>query len=144
MFAAMGSVRSRCRLEKGEEKKMNPTYSFKSALEASERINWRIEDIIGGDKRLDFTRPFMPEGLARIPGLSFLSADEQRVLNQIRGHEYLSMFGLVEEFILPFVVDHARAALGADDYRIRALLRFAGEEAKHIHLFKRFQAEFNH
>jgi hypothetical protein len=122
---------------------MKSPYSFKGALEASERINWRIEDIIGGDKRLDFSRPFLPEALARVGTLPFLSPEERRVLNQIRGHEYLSMFGLVEEFILPFVVDHARAALGADDYRIRALLRFAGEEAKHIHLFKRFQAEFN-
>ena len=122
---------------------MKSSYSFKGALEASERINWRIEDIIGGDKRLDFTKPFLPEALARVTSLGFLTADERRVLNQIRGHEYLSMFGLVEEFILPFVVDHARVALGADDYRIRALLRFAGEEAKHIHLFKRFQTEFN-
>ncbi len=32
--------------------------------------------------------------------------------------------------------------LHGDDYRVRALLRFAGEEAKHIHLFKRFGEEF--
>ncbi|MEX0804382.1 MAG: hypothetical protein WD688_13860 [Candidatus Binatia bacterium] len=47
------------------------------------------------------------------------------------------MFGLVEEFILPYVVDHARPQLSGDDYRVRVLLQFAGEEAKHIHLFKR-------
>jgi hypothetical protein len=52
------------------------------------------------------------------------------------------MFGLVEEFILPYVVDHARAQLSSDDYRVRALLGFAGEEAKHIHLFKQFRKEF--
>jgi len=52
------------------------------------------------------------------------------------------MFGLVEEFILPYVVDHARPQLSGDDYRVRALLQFAGEEAKHIHLFKRFRQEF--
>jgi hypothetical protein len=52
------------------------------------------------------------------------------------------MFGLVEEFILPYVVDHARPQLSGDDYRARALLQFAGEEAKHIHLFKRFRQEF--
>jgi hypothetical protein len=52
------------------------------------------------------------------------------------------MFGLVEEFILPYVVDHARLQLSGDDYRVRALLQFAGEEAKHIHLFKRFRQEF--
>jgi hypothetical protein len=49
---------------------------------------------------------------------------------------------VVEEFILPFLVDHARPALRGDDYRIRALLNFAGEEAKHIQLFKRFHQAF--
>jgi hypothetical protein len=117
-------------------------FSYQAALAASQRINWRIEDIIGGDKRLDFTRPFMPEALAQTERLSFLRPDERRVLNQIRGHGYLYIFGLVEEFILPFVLDHARARLDGDDHRIRALLQFANEEAKHIHLFKRFRSEF--
>ncbi len=117
-------------------------YSYQGALETSERIHWRIEEIIGGEKRLDFSKPFLPESLARVQGLKFLSAEEQRLLNQIRGHEYLAMFGLVEEFILPYVVDHARPKLSGDDYRVRALLQFAGEEAKHIHLFKRFREEF--
>ena len=121
---------------------MKNNYSYQGALEASERIDWRVEDIIGGDKRLDFSKPFMPESLAQVRKLSFLSPEEQRTLNQIRGHEYLAMFGLVEEFILPYVVDHARPQLSGDDYRVRALLQFAGEEAKHIHLFKSFRREF--
>lgn len=121
---------------------MKNNYSYQGALEASERIAWRVEDIIGGDKRLDFSKPFMPESLAQVRKLSFLSPEEQRTLNQIRGHEYLAMFGLVEEFILPYVVDHARPQLSGDDYRVRALLQFAGEEAKHIHLFKSFRREF--
>jgi hypothetical protein len=121
---------------------MKNNYSYQGALEASERIGWRVEDIIGGDKRLDFSKPFMPESLAQVRKLPFLSPEEQRMLNQIRGHEYLAMFGLVEEFILPYVVDHARSQLSGDDYRIRALLQFAGEEAKHIHLFKSFRREF--
>ena len=37
-------------------------YTYQAALAASESIHWRIEDIIGGDKRLDFTKPFMPDG----------------------------------------------------------------------------------
>jgi hypothetical protein len=121
---------------------MNNNYSYQGVLETSERINWRIEDIVGGDKRLDFSKPFMPEALAQVDGLGFLSTEEKRILNQIRGHEYLAMFGLVEEFILPFALDHARARLSGDDYRIRALLQFAGEEAKHIHLFKEFRHDF--
>jgi hypothetical protein len=121
---------------------MQNHYSYESTLAASERIGWKVEDLIGGDKKLDFTKPFMPESLAQIKQLSFLTPQEQVILNQIRGHEYLSMFGLVEEFILPYVVDHARPQLSGDDYRVRALLQFAGEEAKHIHLFKRFRQEF--
>ena len=121
---------------------MNPQYSYRAALEVSERSAWRVDDIIGGEQRLDFTKPFMPESLAQAKRLSFLAPEEQRALNQIRGYEYLSMFGLVEEFILPYVVDHARSRLSGDDYRIRALLQFAGEEAKHIHLFKTFRREF--
>ena len=118
------------------------TYTYESALAASEVIHWRIEDIIGGEKRLDFTKPFMPETLARVEELSFLNRDEKRILNQIRGNAYLCIFGLVEEFILPFVLDHVRTQLSGDDYRVRAFLQFAGEEAKHIHLFKRFRQEF--
>jgi hypothetical protein len=117
-------------------------FSYQAALAASQRINWRIEDIIGGDKRLDFSRPFMPETLAQTERLSFLTAAERLTLNQIRGHGYLYIFGAVEEFILPFVLDHTRARLDGDDHKIRALLQFASEEAKHIDLFKRFRAEF--
>jgi hypothetical protein len=118
------------------------TYSFQETLAASERVRWRVEDIIGGERRLDFTKPFMPESLARCERLTFLTPYERRTFNQIRGHAYLTIFGLVEEFILPFVLDHARPHLHGDDYRVRALLQFAGEEAKHIHLFNRFREEF--
>jgi hypothetical protein len=117
-------------------------FTFKDALARAEQIDWRVEDLIGGDKTLDFTKPFMPESLARVRGISSLGMREQLLLNQIRGYGYLTMFGLVEEFILPFVTDHARNHLDADDYEVRALLQFATEEAKHIHLFRRFAEEF--
>ena len=117
-------------------------YTYQAALAAAESIHWRVEDIIGGEKRLNFTQPFMPESLAQTEPLTFLSQEEKQILNQIRGNAYLCIFGLVEEFILPFVMDHARTQLRGDDYRVRALLRFASEEAKHIQLFKRFRMEF--
>src|SRR5689334_15350027 len=31
-------------------------YSYQSALAAAESIHWRVEDIIGGEKRLNFTQ----------------------------------------------------------------------------------------
>jgi hypothetical protein len=49
------------------------TYSYQAALAASESIHWRVEDIIGGEKRLDFTRHFMPESLAQTEALSFFN-----------------------------------------------------------------------
>jgi hypothetical protein len=119
-----------------------PSYSYQSVLAASERVNWRVDDLIGPGQRLDFGRPFMPESLARVEPLEMLSASGKRVLNQIRGFEYLCLFGLVEEFILPFVLDHARPLVHDEIDRTRAFLGFAAEEAKHIDLFRRFREEF--
>jgi hypothetical protein len=117
-------------------------FNFASVLASSARAAWQIDDVLPEGAALDFTRPFMPENLARTAAAQGLGDDERRVLNQIRGHEYLVIFGLVEEFILPFVLDHARPQLNGDDARVRALLGFASEEAKHIDLFKRFHARF--
>jgi hypothetical protein len=117
-------------------------YSYSDALKASERMRWTIQDVIGTGMELDFTKPFLPESFARVEPLNFLTPKEKLILNQIRGHAYLTMFGTVEEFILPFVMDTAHPLPEDDDYRVRALLAFAGEEAKHIQLFKMFREEF--
>lgn len=116
--------------------------TYSDTLFESQRVNWRIEDIIGGDKTLDFTRPFLPESLVRTEPLAFLSAREKIVLNQIRAQGYLYLLGLFEEFILPFVMGHVRPSFERLDYRALALLQFASEEAKHIALFRRFRQEF--
>ena len=118
-------------------------FNYKLTLATSLRAQWMLDDVLLEDQNLDFSRNFMPESLARTGAITSLDADEQRVLNQISAHQYLSIFGIVEEFILPFLIDHSRTALhDDDDWRVRALLNFAGEEAKHIHLFKRFHAAF--
>jgi hypothetical protein len=121
---------------------MYHAFNFRDVLASSAKAAWQVEDVLPEGARLDFGRRFLPEALARTDGIAFLSEPERRVLNQIRGHEYLSLFGLVEEFILPFVLDHARPQLNGDDDRVRALLNFAGEEAKHIHLFRLFHQRF--
>jgi hypothetical protein len=119
-----------------------PNYRFEDILAVSEQVTWRVEDLIGGDRRLDFSRPFLPESLARVEDLDFLTPNERITLNQIRGHDYLYIFGLVEEFILPFVLDYARSQIHEDNSSVRAYLNFAGEEAKHIDLFKQFRTDF--
>lgn len=121
---------------------MFQAFNFKDVLEASVRGAWQIDDVLPEGAKLDFSRRLMPENLARTQAAPGLSAVQKLTLNQIRGHEYLALFGVVEEFILPFVLDHARPQLGGNDERIRALLNFASEEAKHIHLFKLFHRRF--
>src|SRR4030095_6020897 len=118
-------------------------FQYPAILAASTRAAWQIDDVISSDAELDFSRPFMPENLAQIQGLDMLSSEEKLTLNHIRAHEYLCLFGVVEEFILPFLMDHIRPDLpDADDMRVRAMLQFAAEEAKHIQLFKRFRDVF--
>jgi len=117
-------------------------FNYEATLASSLRAQWQLDDVLREDQDLDFGRNFLPESLARTAQLTGLNAFEQKTLNQIAAHEYLVMFAVVEEFILPFLLDHARPHLLDDDWRVRALLNFASEEAKHIHLFKRFHAAF--
>lgn len=118
-------------------------HNYERLLEISKRINWRVEDIIGPDKPMDFSKPFLPESFARTAELPFLSPAERLKLNQIRGFGYLAMFELVERCILPVIEEHAPSKPGQDAHRTPALNNFAVEEAKHIELFVRFRQAFN-
>jgi hypothetical protein len=116
-------------------------YDYRSVLETSQRINWKIEDVIGG-REFDFSRPFLPDAIAGVAGIRCLDDKEKLQLNHIRAFTYLYLFGLVEEYILPSVLDHVRGAGEGEGEERRALLRFAEEEAKHIELFRWFVQEF--
>jgi hypothetical protein len=121
---------------------LSNNYQYGAVLADSLKITWKVEDLIGGDKKLDFSKPFLPDSLAGANGIKCLNAEQKLRLNQIRGNSYLYLFGFVEEFILPFVLDHARQHVHGDQLAIRALVTFAEEEAKHMHLFQRFAEEF--
>jgi len=49
---------------------MKSRYSYKETFESGQKVAWQVEDIIGGEKRLDFRRPFLPESLARVDSTS--------------------------------------------------------------------------
>jgi hypothetical protein len=117
-------------------------FSYESALQDSLKVSWRVEDLIGNEKTFDFTKPFLPDSLAGVRSIQALSAKEKLALNQIRGNSYLHIFGFVERFILPFVLEATQKAAQGDSGKVRALATFAEEEAKHIQLFERFAVEF--
>ncbi len=50
-------------------------YTYQDTLATSEKIKWRIEDIIGGSKSLDLRKPFIPEKLARTIPLALRSPE---------------------------------------------------------------------
>jgi hypothetical protein len=123
-------------------------YDYASCVRNSEKIAWKIDDVMPVGTHLDFTRSFLPGALAGRGDVSFLSADEARKLNQITGNAYLNLFAFVEEYLIAVAVQHAHAEMFGDKDAIRALVRFADEEVKHQALFHRyleaFQRDFGH
>jgi hypothetical protein len=120
--------------------------SYQHLLETSRRVNWRLEDLLGGGKRLDFTRPFLPETFAQTEPLGFLSPAEKLKLNQIRARGYLALFELVETFVIRFISGQSNVEAPAEAFRAPALRHFADEEQKHRELFsavlRQFDGEF--
>lgn len=118
-------------------------WTYANCIANSEKIAWKLDDIFPSDTELDFTMPFLPEELALVDDIEFLSDDEKKKLNHISGNTYLHLFGFVEEYILANTVQYANAEMYGDRDAVRALCRFADEEAKHMLLFARYRKAFN-
>lgn len=122
---------------------MTLAYDYQQLLKTSHRINWRLEDLVGEGKRLDFSRPFLPETFARVKPLEFLSAREQLLLNHIRARGYLGLFELVETFIVPFLSKLENGRAEDEAFRAPALHNFVVEEEKHRQMFTAVLAQFD-
>jgi hypothetical protein len=118
------------------------TYSYETALSVQEQVAWKIGDVITADSVFAMEKPFLPDSLAKTATIVGLSETEQRTLNQIRGHAYLTISATMKEFTLPFLLDYTRDRLTGDNARILAFLNYASEVAKHIHLLDIFRDVF--
>lgn len=115
------------------------TNRYAKCIEVSKRVRFDIErDVIRG-RKLDFSTKFLPDGLARMDALAFLSAGEKRLASQIQGRTYANMFGLVERFIAPKILEVSRDHALGDQTAFEALVRFTDEELKHQELFRRME-----
>ena len=56
--------------------------------------------------------------------LTFLTADDARLLSQVQGRTYAYIFGLVERFISAKMLDQGRAHALDDQNALEALVRF--------------------
>lgn len=115
---------------------------YRKCIELSERVSWRLNEVVPSGSLLDFGKPFMPKGMFFGDSLTFLSPQEQRTLNQIFGNSYAYLFYFVEAYIINMAMQHAQAELYGDEQNLRALLRFAEEEVKHQQLFLNFGEMF--
>lgn len=122
---------------------MSSQPSYRHLLETSQRVNWRLEDLVGDDRHLDFSRPFLPETFARAESLGFLRSAEKLALNQIRARGYLALFELVEALVVPFISRQAEQGEASEPYRAQALENFAAEEQKHRKLFRTVLHDFD-
>jgi hypothetical protein len=120
-----------------------PTHadSYDTCLRASVTRAWTVDECFGG-RDFDFTKPFLPERIAGVQPIGCLGHDEKRMLNQIRGNSYCHIFAFVEEYIVPLVMDRARADVHGDETRLWSLLRFAEEEVKHQEMLRRAVGQF--
>jgi len=116
---------------------------YRKCVELSERVAWRVEDVVPPGSTFDFTKPFMPNAMFFGDGIAFLSPHERLRLNQIFGNSYGYLFYFVEAYIIDMAMRHATAELYGDEHALRAMLRFAEEEVKHQQLFLRFGEIFN-
>jgi hypothetical protein len=118
-------------------------YTYGDLVRNSERVSWKVDDVMPPGTRLDYTRPFLPDALSGTSRMGFLNADGRLKLNQIMGNSYLNLFAFVEEYILAQASNHAQAEMFGDHDALRALLRFADEEIKHQQLFWRYREAFD-
>ena len=116
-------------------------YDYATCLQASVTKAWTVDDCFQG-RDFDFSKPFLPERIAGASAITCLTDDEKRMLNQIRGNSYCHIFAFVEEYIVPLVVDRARADVYGDETRLWSLLRFAEEEVKHQEMLRRACRQF--
>ena len=115
------------------------TSRYAKTIEVSKRIRWDIDrDVIRG-RKFDFTKKFMPQGLSLVDRLPFLSASEQRLFSQVQGRTYANMFGLIERYIGPKILEVSRDHWFGDQVAFEALVRFTDEELKHQELFRRIE-----
>jgi hypothetical protein len=115
------------------------TTLYSKCIDASKRVRWEIDrDVIRG-RTFDYTRKFIPDGLARMQGFAFATPNEKRFISQVQGRTYANMFGLVERYIGAKVLEVTRGHALGDQVVFEALVRFTDEELKHQELFRRLE-----
>ncbi|KFE61963.1 hypothetical protein [Hyalangium minutum] len=115
---------------------------YQSCIQSSERVSWKLDEVLPKDTVLDFSRRILSDALTGTEAISCLSAEEKLMLNQIRSNSYAHLFLFLEEYAVALSATRANLELHGNSIHMRALLRFTEEELKHQHLFARYTTAF--
>jgi hypothetical protein len=120
---------------------MTHDYTYGTALQRSFENAWTVDDCFQG-RDFDLNKSFLPDRIAGVNAIRCLTDDDKRMLNQVRGNSYCHIFAFVEEYIVPLVLDRARADVYGDETRLWSLLHFAEDEVKHQEMLRRACEQF--
>ena len=119
-----------------------PTYTYEKCLENSYKINWRLEEVLGG-QQFDTSRRWLPAQLSGADAIGCLNDAEKTKLTHVEMGAYAHLFGFVEEFITPTILRLAAEFEVDQRPAFDALTNFAAEEVKHMTLFRRVRSLVN-
>ncbi len=111
------------------------TYTYADCLANSYKVNWRIEDVIGGQE-FDLSKRWLPPQLSGADQITCRNDEEKIKLTQVEMGAYSHIFGFVEEFIAPTIIGLAQELEAEQRDGFDALTNFAAEEIKHQALFR--------
>ena len=117
---------------------MSTSYTYAACLENAYKVNWRIDDVIGG-RAFDLEKRWLPMSLSGASRIGCLDEEEQRKLTQVEMAAYTHLFGYVEEFIAPKISSLAQDFEVDGREAFDALTNFAAEEVKHMNLFRQLR-----
>ncbi|MDY7225315.1 hypothetical protein [Hyalangium rubrum] len=121
---------------------LNQDSEYQSCIQSSERVSWRIDELLPKDTVIDFSRRILSDALTGTEGIRCLSDQEKLMLNQIRSNSYAHLFLFLEEYAVALAAHRASLELHGKPTHMRALLRFSEEELKHQQLFARYTSAF--
>ena len=115
-----------------------PTYSYARCLQNAYKVNWKIDELLG-DRQFDVSKRWLPAALTGVPHVTCLNEEEKRKLTQVEMASYAHLFGYVEEFVAPKVIELAQDFAIDGREAFDALTNFAAEEVKHMTMFRRLR-----
>jgi hypothetical protein len=114
-------------------------HAYSDCLEKSYRVNWTIKDILG-KREFDSSRRWLPSALSGAEAISCLTPEERTKLTHLEMGAYAHIFGYVEEFIAPLMVNLALDFKIDNRPGFDAMTNFAAEEVKHMNLFREIRS----